>query len=558
MMAQGPSHYKPVDAKKPSACSTLRTTAVDPKFHSNLVSRYPSPLHAVALQSPIFSHGGDPATPGPLEGQGPLAGGGSDSKSLGYIDKLLLRSLSRIQSETGPETLQRYHRRPSEAPQRAPWALQPLADVPPLQSQKRRSPEPADKAEQHPSARAPEGSQRYSYPAATRDYNVDEVTALSPRRNDRPPGEHARVARGHPEAAPQERKASRQRAGPALSSGTESQSVEVYTTSPEFVHARFVPAGSQRVKVRQADRKTKALKLRRKSGEKPRATRQHHGSSSGERTREAGGGTKGEPRRPGKGQTSHKLTGGHSEERRQGSGSDCSHCSPGLMCSHQVPPRPQPTPAGAKSSRSRRPQCAGYEPPPAEPRKRRPGAARWPSDGEMFHAPCAPRRVQAPGVMQLVREPKWTGPPRSFQSANPFLHSLNARYPAAAFSSAGLYPPKCESEYSAECASLFHSTIAESSEGEMSDNTTNRFGDSESSQSGRSSDSEGSLSPDEEDQADRQEERGLVWAQAALGPTAAGQPPRPEPPACRIKASRALKKKIRRFQPASLKVMTLV
>lgn len=98
----------------------------------------------------------------------------------------------------------------------------------------------------------------------------------------------------------------------------------------------------------------------------------------------------------------------------------------------------------------------------------------------------------------------------------------------------------------------------------MSDNTTNRFGDSESSQSFHSfSDSDSSLSLDEDDQVDSQgEDRGLVWAEAALGPTAAGLPlqqlPRPEPSACRIKASRALKKKIRRFQPASLKVMTLV
>lgn len=97
----------------------------------------------------------------------------------------------------------------------------------------------------------------------------------------------------------------------------------------------------------------------------------------------------------------------------------------------------------------------------------------------------------------------------------------------------------------------------------MSDNTTNRFGDSESSQSSQSfSDSDSSLSLDEEEQVGSQEEKGLVWAEAALGPTAAGQPlqqlPRPEPSACRIKASRALKKKIRRFQPASMKVMTLV
>ncbi len=99
----------------------------------------------------------------------------------------------------------------------------------------------------------------------------------------------------------------------------------------------------------------------------------------------------------------------------------------------------------------------------------------------------------------------------------------------------------------------------------MSDYTTNRFGDSESSQGSQTaSDSDSSLSLDEEDllEEEEEDEGGLVWAQAAMGTTAAGfsiqQHHRPEPAACRIKASSALKKKIRRFQPASLKVMTLV
>uniref|UniRef100_A0A8C3AVU2 Dishevelled-binding antagonist of beta-catenin 2 n=1 Tax=Cyclopterus lumpus TaxID=8103 RepID=A0A8C3AVU2_CYCLU len=579
MIAQGPSYYKSVDAKKPSMCSNLRTSTVDPKFHSNLVSRsgtevyrYPSPLHAVALQSPIFSHGGEPATPGLIEGQGPLAVGGSDTlqraqigyetKNLGYIDKLLLRSLSKIQSEMGTETLLTrggYHRRPTEiltvfpeVSQKDLSMLQPLpapaADITPLDSNQKIH--------------------------CTTFFN--EVTTLSLRKNDKPQGDHACVARGHPESVPQERKVYRQRSGMAHSSSTEeSQSSEVYaghTTSPEFVHAEFVPAGSQRVKVRQADRKTKAVKLRRKSNEKPRAMRQQHGYSSGERTIEASGGTKGEQRRSGKGQTTQKLTTSHAEERRQGSGSDSSHCSPGFMYTHKVRPKPHPIPTVVKSSKSRRLQCLGYEQ-PVEQRKRRQGAAKWPSDVEMFHASCVQHHVQVPGSMQMVRSisaksGQWIGPPRSFQSSNPFLHNLNARYPPAAFNSSSHYPPRCESEYSAECASLFHSTIAESSEGEMSDKTTNRFGDSESSQSVQSSDSDSSLSLDEEDQVDSQEERGLVWAEAALGPTAAGQPlqqlqrlqhlPRPAPSACRIKASRALKKKIRRFQPASLKVMTLV
>lgn len=621
-MAQGLTYYKPVDARKPSMCTNLKTSTVDPKFQTNLVSRsgtemyhYPSPLHALALQSPIFSQGGDPATPGLLGGRGSPANSsdtlqraqmGYESKTLGYIDKLLLRSLSKIQSETGTDTMQTqsdYHRRPTqvvtvfpEVSQKEVSVLQPppaqTTNTIPLESDHKRhcmtysSQELPDDANHKQSVRAPEVSYRYSYPAAMRAYSSDEVTTSSLRKNDRSQGEYASVARNNsekrcgdnPESRPQERNGQRQRSAVAHSSSTEeSQGFEAHTASPEFVHARFVPAGSQRVKVRQADRKTKALKLRRKNNEKPRAMRQQHGCSSGERAREATGGTRGEQRRSGKGKVTQKCTTCHTEERRQGSGSDSSHCSPALMYTHKGHPKPHPISAATKSSKSRRLQSLDYEQ-PVEQRKRRQGAAKWPSDVEVFQASCAQRQrskdahVQAPGSMQMVRNVsakpgQWMGASRSFQSSlssNSFLHSLNARYPPAPFHMSSHYPPRCESEYSAECASLFHSTIAESSEGEMSDNTTNRFGDSESSQSFQSfSDSDSSLSLDEEDQVDSQgEERGLVWAEAALGPTAAGLPlqqlPRPEPSACRIKASRALKKKIRRFQPASLKVMTLV
>ncbi|KAJ4918710.1 hypothetical protein JOQ06_021902, partial [Pogonophryne albipinna] len=44
------------------------------------------------------------------------------------------------------------------------------------------------------------------------------------------------------------------------------------------------------------------------------------------------------------------------------------------------------------------------------------------------------------------------------------------------------YVARSDSEYSAECASLFHSTIVDTSEDERSNYTTNRFGDSESSE----------------------------------------------------------------------------
>ncbi|KAL2792907.1 dapper-like protein 2 isoform b, partial [Daubentonia madagascariensis] len=112
------------------------------------------------------------------------------------------------------------------------------------------------------------------------------------------------------------------------------------------------------------------------------------------------------------------------------------------------------------------------------------------------------------------------------------------------------------SEHSADCASLLHSTIAETNGEEASDHTANRFGDQESG----GSDSEGGT---QSRGCSRALDRGVAgrrqraWLQA--GPPVGSRPPLPPvPKLCRVKASRALKKKIRRFQPASLKVMTLV
>ncbi|XP_020765646.2 dapper homolog 2 isoform X2 [Odocoileus virginianus] len=92
------------------------------------------------------------------------------------------------------------------------------------------------------------------------------------------------------------------------------------------------------------------------------------------------------------------------------------------------------------------------------------------------------------------------------------------------------------SESSAECASLLLSTAAESSWDEASDHTASRFGDAESS----GSDSGGGGRPGQ---------RARASSKPALPPV---------PRLCRVKASKALKRKIRRFQPAALKVMTMV
>uniref|UniRef100_A0A3B4G309 Dishevelled binding antagonist of beta catenin 2 n=1 Tax=Pundamilia nyererei TaxID=303518 RepID=A0A3B4G309_9CICH len=571
MLAQVPGYYKSADAKKPPMCPNLKTSTGDPKFQRNLESRigtekyhYPSPLHAVALQSPIFSNGGEASMYGLLEGQGPPGNNYNtlekpyETKTLThYIDNLLQRSLSKIQSDAGNKSVF------SEVAQKEVLMLQPpptkMTNIIPLDFTEKRhcmaysSQELVNIADHKQSVRGPQVPQQYSYPAAIKEYSSDEVTYSSLKRNDKPQERYGSVAK----------------------------SFEVHsshTASPEFVHAKFVPAGSQKVKVRQADRKSKALKLKRKTNEKPRAARHQNFDSFCERTREMSTGRKGDHRRSGKGKATQKNPTCQTEGYRQGSGSDSSLYSPGLMSAHKTHPKSHPSHVVTKSSKSPRLQSLEYEQ-PVEQRKKRQMTAKWPSDADMFLASCGQRlrskepHALAPGSMQMVRSMsakpgQWIRPALPFQSSvssSSFLHSLNAKYPPAPFHVTSHYPPRCESEYSAECASLFHSTIAESSEGEMSDNTTNRFGDSESSQSFQSfSDSDSSLSLCEGEQAESHDEEGsMVWAEAALGPTAAGRPlkqlpPRPEPAACRIKASRALKKKIRRFQPASLKVMTLV
>ncbi|XP_046524713.1 dapper homolog 2 [Equus quagga] len=110
-------------------------------------------------------------------------------------------------------------------------------------------------------------------------------------------------------------------------------------------------------------------------------------------------------------------------------------------------------------------------------------------------------------------------------------------------------PSGSESDAS-EGPSVLPSTIAESSGDEASDHTANRFGDGESS----TSDCEA---------GGRGRGGGLAWPRGAPQPSprapAGARPPLPPvPKLCRIKASKALKKKIRRFQPATLKVMTMV
>ncbi|CAJ1067809.1 dapper homolog 2 [Xyrichtys novacula] len=557
ILAQGLGCFKPVDPKKSS--THLRTFTMDSKFQSNLVSRdgseiypYPSPLHAVALQSPIFFQGGDPAS-GP---QGPLETGSThvQRKQTGTTETKTLKqplySAGTVQIKTG--TLQnlraRHHEScegqsviPETSQREVPSSAQTTMTVPPQRDQNRhctgysRQQIPENR-NQNLTTRVPQGPHRSSCPSTVRESSCDEVSSLRRSKGDQERGQSPEMRHeDHEESGLQARRVQRQRSG----LNHNPRAGDTHTASPQFVHAKFVPAGSQKVKMRQADRKTRALKLR-----KPRTVRQQ------ERTREPR--SRGDQRRPGCGKPNQKYSNCQPENHSPGSGSDSSPCSSGLPYTNKTHNKPHPVPTVTRSGRVQRHHNLAHDLSVDLRRKRQVDLIQtsyvqhqWPRESQ----------VQAP-MVRCSRPSQWTGP--SSESSTSFHQSLNSRYPPAPRYRSSLYPPRCESEYSAECASLFHSTVAASSEGELSDHTANRFGDSESSQSYQSySESDSSLSLDQDDPEDQedclQDPRGMPWAQVGVQ-----QLPHPGPSACRIKASRALKKKIRRFQPASLKIMTLV
>lgn len=605
--------YKPVDVKNSITLSSkFRDPTVDPKYQSNLVSRngtevycYPSPLHAVALQSPIFSLSGDKGRPVATDAQEKHTKVGlskdtlpkqeqSGPKPEGYIVKLLQRSSSKVSlhSELGvgkgpipsnvaqdhglfgfrmkqvnDDEVQRIRQRKVESTEN------------PVNDGKKSPPRPADKKQMNPSSIRVEEyrpmclvqnseSPRNQKPTAV--MGQEKVDENEPRdRYDQGNGfEDASTVAKAPERRlsftfPNEENKSRNRGC-------------THAAKSEFVCAQFVPAGSQRVKVRQADKKTKAVKLRKRGHEKPISKKHHLKHSSQEHEKDKGYSSKT------RGDRNPKQFSAESEwidaplmEPRLHSCSESSLLGPGNLCGSHLQSYQQQK-CTSKSNKLPKAQFPHLE----NLSRKKNSSQKW-SHASEIQLPLAPpihyqrsrevpthRISQKPGMVRsLSMKPcsgHWGGLPCPLQPSlsSSYFSNLNLKYPPAPLSTH--YPPKCESEYSAECASLFHSTIVESSEGERSDYTTNRFGDSESSQESQTgSDSDSSLSVDEDDLYEEDEDEvGLVWAEATVGPTANGlsvqQHIRPEPASCRIKASRALKKKIRRFQPASLKVMTLV
>lgn len=321
--------------------------------------------------------------------------------------------------------------------------------------------------------------------------------------------------------------------GPVLSPsrvlGTESPPL-----APEpFAYTSCTTGETSPVKLRMGFSQNKAVKVRRRVSEKvPRLGKQLPPQPERQRVTER------DPSRPHQGGLSRRPT-----LAREPPGRSCSESTlypvpflvPVVVAQREsYPTSPQaffPMEAALLSSAARRKQ------------------RRWQSTMEIS---AKAGSVSQPGPsMGLPRSPAKRGSGPRAQS-RPTL----ARQDACA---------RCESdpsEHSADCTSLYHSTIAETSEDEeASDHTANRFGDESSS-----NDSEGCFRGSRRRLAIGSAEAGQGgWAwprvppqQPSRAPGNTRPPLPPVPKLCRIKASKALKKKIRRFQPAALKVMTMV
>ncbi|XP_059421767.1 dapper homolog 2-like isoform X2 [Carassius carassius] len=609
MIAPGFGFFKSIDVKSSTPCGSLQNPSVDLKYQSNLVSNngtevycYPSPLHAVALQSPIFSCTTEQGNPVALIGMSGVGlqeetqntnEGSTNSRTVGYINKLLQRSSSKMnllsikRNDTVNSTQEQTPRSQemSYGQLNGPQLLGSLQQMSMLLENALETGQKSSSLNSNQHQRNAPGLEPNSEATEVKTlcHGIHSTPSMDLHNNNFPIKIASSKAGTESENGLPEKESGQFSKDPYMvpkpverrssftfkrEDGRASFSDKGGKPLSEFVHAQFVPAGTQRVKVHQADKKTKSVKLRKKSSEKPSAKKPQHKHVSREFCTKT--------RADLKQSSSCKGRVTNLEESKMNTCSDCS-CN-GLFNSHLIQNNPHLQQSQTKFTKGRK------APEPVhlllDQAKKKQSSRKWPSSSEIPLPPAVQTQrskevlnsrngAMVRSVSARPRSGHWGCPPQALPhslSTSSYFSYLESRYPAAPISSR--YPPRCESEfseYSAECASLFHSTIAASSDGEMSDYTTNRFGDSESSQGSQTaSDSGSSLSLDEEDllEEEEEDESGLVWAQAAVGTTAAGfslqQHHRPEPAACRIKASRALKKKIRRFQPASLKVMTLV
>ncbi|XP_044278875.1 dapper homolog 2 [Varanus komodoensis] len=576
---------KETDPKSfPAFClGEFQFCCMDPKYQSDLVSKsgndvypYPSPLHAVALQSPLFSLAGQlskgegcalpkkmaPGALGPsLIRTRPV----TESRPGGYINKLL--QLTRHRGSRQTDSRERCPTRSQHF-----TMLQRLIITPSAGGVKINSSSQLEKQESWPHSHKEEGKPHREMPEG--ECAKQQGTAGSGQ------AEPALAANGCCPAKSTVREAlltetggsSLERSSSSSPLGTEESSLSsphahvapvkkahpkpaigVKAGGPglspqgEFVHARFVPAESHQVRVRFANSKMKSMKVKRRNSEKTlRPTKQmfHVEKPRGAHSVAA--------KLPVEWSLPQRQFRGRKLNRRptfagESTGRSCSESSL-YPAPFRIPRGPSGPELYQASTNTLYSLEAAYIDASSKKKHR-----RWQSTVEIS-AKTQVASLSSGFALGPLRQPaKRAGAMRAVTMAR-----SKSRHP----SRSGTYArsESDHSEYSAECASLFHSTIAETSEGEVSDYTANRFGDSESSESDSEGSSHGSnLTLDYDDEA---EERGLVWPDTSVRPPASAQasskPLPPVPKLCRIKASKALKKKIRRFQPASLKVMTMV
>uniref|UniRef100_A0A4X2LL52 Dishevelled binding antagonist of beta catenin 2 n=1 Tax=Vombatus ursinus TaxID=29139 RepID=A0A4X2LL52_VOMUR len=498
---------------------------VDPKYQSDLISKsgndiypYPSPLHAVALQSPLFSLTKEtletdnhlPLTKPILSMSGPSLIRTKPIVEIpppgGYIDKLLqLRQVS-----------------PSQ---------QRLSITPSLSGLRVNSGSQLEKQ-----VSCPENRQ-----AKAGRVQGELVISL-----EQDPPSCSQVHQSHLTMAPQRSNA--KAILPPRKVGKKGTSL----VAGEFVHAQFVPGEAHLMRLKASNPKAKALKVKRRSSDKMlRLGKQQ--PLLAERPR----GMHAASRLTSEWNPSPRSHGGKNLVRRptfvgEVTARSCSESSLFPVQFHMptVVSRPELYPASAHPLYS-------FEAAPfnmvANGGAKKKQQRKWQSTVEIS-AKTHLTSFSADTSLALPRPPaRRAGILRNVSArSRPKVHSHNSYAKSESD----------HSEYSAECASLFHSTIVETSEDDVSDYTANCFGDSESEDSdseGACRSSESSLTLDYEEAVGSE----LIWPKAIVQQpvrvqAASKSSHHPVPKICRIKASKALKKKIRRFQPASLKVMTMV
>ncbi|NXS26738.1 DACT2 protein, partial [Pomatostomus ruficeps] len=567
----------------------IHLLSMDPKFQNDLVSKngidvypYPSPLHAVALQSPLFSLVGTspesgfqappskpvPSMTGPSLIKTTLT---SEAKPGGYINKLL--QLTRCKGSSRAEVGEWV------SPNSQPATLHQRLIITPStggvkinssQLEKQMSSLESNKAEGKLSREVPEGEcakQQETLSCMNEEQSSTWPDTEPSAVNSGYPAKSA--ARGSPLAEATESSMERSLSYSQLCQEDSSPDTWNAKAVPpkklpikrcgnaklayarghervaraEFVHAQFVPAESHQVRAKFASSKTKATKIKRRNSEK--VLRPGKQAFCLEKVRGSHGATK----MPAEWTRIQKPQGMKSLLRRplysgDMAGRSCSESSlfPAQVRLPTVPSRPELYGASTHALYSLEAACVDT----ASKKKQR----KWQSTVEISSKAHPASLSQGFGL----------GAPRQPARRAGVLRTVSMRARSKGQCHGEYAKSESDhSEYSADCVSLFHSTIAETSEGEVSDFTTNRFGDSESSESDSDGSSNSSSLALDYDEGDENE---LIWPENSVRQSVTVQASSrhlpPVPKICRIKASKALKKKIRRFQPASLKVMTMV